>query len=350
MKEYEKIYNEMCKELSERCGTAINSGGDMALRLAAVAMQLESLWAQAEWTKNQCFPQTAAGEYLDLHAASRGLERKPPSCASGFIRFETDEPRQYALSIPAGTICMNAAGAEFAVEADCAIDAGESFCLAPAAAKQSGSRGNAPAASINLMALAPVGIVRCFNPDAFAGGSDGETDEELRRRVTESFASLPNGSNRAYYQAVALDTEGVAAACVIPRRRGTGTVDVVIAGARGIPAQRVIDSVFQRLSEEREICVDIKVLAPQPVQIPVSVTIEAEKDYEPSELAARVKAALEAHFDGKLLGKKLLLAKLGSVVFDVEGLANYSFSLPSADVEIECDQLPVAGEIVVTWR
>lgn len=345
-----EIYTEMCKELSQRCKTPVNNGGEMALRLSAVAAQLESLWAQAEWTKNQCFPQTASGNYLDLHAAARGLERNPPCCAIGVLRFETDEPRQHALNIPMGTICLNAAGAEFIVSVDCTIAAGALYCEAPAKARQSGVCGNVPAESVNLMALAPVGIVRCFNAEAFSGGSDGETDEALRKRVIESFASLPNGSNRAYYQAVALDTEGVAAACVIPKRRGAGTVDLVVSGVSGAPSQETIDEVFQRLFMEREICVDIKVLAPAEVEVPVSVTVEPERDYDASEVAVRTKAALEAYFDGRLLGKKVLLAKLGSVVFGVEGVANYSFSQPAADVEINCDQLPVMGAITVVGR
>ena len=347
MKGYEEIYGEMKEALAQKSGTAIPDGGDMALRLAAVAAELESLWAQAEWTRRQCFPQYAAGEFLDRHAQMRGLSRGAAGRATGTMRFETDEARGQAIIIPAGTVCLNAAGSEFLTDEAAELAAGELFCTVKATAREAGSAGNVPAESVTFMALRPAGVSRCFNPGAFGGGSDGESDEELRARVLESYKSLPNGSNRSYYETVALETEGVAAAMVVPKVRGVGTADVYIAGKAGLPDGDTVAAVEARLEQEREICVDIRVAAPETVSVPVSVSIEVSEEGDSESVCAAVKAALEGYFDGRLLGKNVLLAKLGSVVFGVEGVENYSFTAPSADVEIAQNQLPVAGEITV---
>ncbi len=94
MKEMNEIYSEMVEGLERKTGVCLSGGGEMALRLYAVAAELSSLWAQVEWTKSQSFPQTASGENLDLHAYARGLERTASVAASGNIRFETDEIRR----------------------------------------------------------------------------------------------------------------------------------------------------------------------------------------------------------------------------------------------------------------
>lgn len=350
MKGYEEIYAQMKRSLEEKTGVAIPDGGDMALRLAAVAAELESLWAQTDWTKKQCFPQLAAGEYLDRHAQMRGLSRGAPGRARGIMRFETDEVRDKSVNVPAGTVCLSAAGREFLTDEETEIPAGAQFCTVSATAREAGSAGNLPAESVSYLALSPVGISRCFNPDAFGGGTDGEDDEELRARVLESYKSLPNGSNRSYYQTVALETDGIAAVTVIPKARGLGTVDVIVAGEAGLPGSEAVSAVLSRLSAEREICVDIQVRAPETVSVPVTVAVNISEEAEPQTVLAAVKAALEDYFSGRLLGRDVLLARLGAVILGVEGAENYSFSLPAADVSISADELPVAGTITVTER
>ncbi len=228
------------------------------------------------------------------------------------------------------------------------IRAGEQYCLAPATARAGGKTGNVPENSVVFMSLAPVGVVKCYNPTAFSGGADTEGDEPLRARVLASYASLPNGSNRAYYESAALDTDGVAAVCVLPKARGLGTVDVIIASQNGIPPAELVACVQSKLEKQREICVDVAVSAPTSVPVPVSVTVAVEEGYTFASVSASVKAALEEYFSGTLLGKNVLRAKLGYVIFGVKGVKNYSISLPGADVSITANQLPVAGTITVT--
>lgn len=348
MKSYEEIYGQMKQALTQKTGTAISEGGDMALRLSAVAAELESLWSQAEWTRRQCFPQYASGDFLDSHAEMRGLCRGAAGRAKGIMRFETDEARTQTIYIPEGTVCLNAAGAEFLTDEQARIEAGALFCTVGATARDAGSSGNAPAESVTYMALAPAGVLRCFNPAAFKGGTDGESDEGLRARVLESYKSLPNGSNRAYYESVALETETIAAAVVIPKARGLGTVDIYVAAETGLPDEAAVAAVAARLEAEREICVDVQVAAPAAVSVPVSVEIEVSENSDFDAVAAEVKAALEAYFSGRLLGKRVLRARLGSVIIGVKGVENYNLLLPSADVEIQKNQLPTAGAITVT--
>lgn len=125
------------------------------------------------------------------------------------------------------------------------------------------------------MAVAPVGVSRCTNPEAFSGGLDAEGDESLRERVLETFRRMPNGANAAFYQQEALSFPEVAAATVVARPRGVGTVDVFLATAAGLPDSGLLEQVAAHLEERREIAVDVQVKAPEVRTVDVSVQVAA---------------------------------------------------------------------------
>lgn len=344
----EEIYQSMKGDVETASGTYINSGGDMALRLYAVAAELYSLSAQGQWLWRQGFPQSATGDSLDSHAELRGLSRRAGTKASGNIRFELAQVRENDIQIPVGTVCVNPAGLEFLTLSEAVIAAGDTRCDVSAQARDLGAAGNVPADSIYQMTLAPVGVSRCYNPSAFSGGTDTESDEMLRSRVLDNFARLPNGSNTAYYEAEAMNTDGVAAVKVLPRARGIGTVDVVIASAEGVPEDGLVLALQEKFEKEREICVDVEVLAPEAVTVDISVDIEVEDGFAAEKVKSDVSAALQAMFSGGLLAKNLYLAKIGSVVFSVSGVRNYAINVPGSDVLISSKELPVKGGISVT--
>ena len=87
MKEMEELYREMLAEFQRLTGTAMTGESDLAVRLYAVAAQVHALYVQGDWVTRQCFPQTAAGEWLDQHARLRGWSGGrpwPPRGSSAF--------------------------------------------------------------------------------------------------------------------------------------------------------------------------------------------------------------------------------------------------------------------------
>ena len=57
---------------------------------------------------------------------------------------------------------------------------------------------------------------------------------------------------------------------------------------------------------------------------------------------------MSGFFSGRLLGKPVLLAELGSRIYDLEGVENYHLLAPTADMAADDTVLPVLGEITVT--
>lgn len=347
MKSIDQIYSEMMAAFTQRSGLEPGSGGDLAVRLYAVAAQVHALYLQAEWTQRQCFPQSATGQFLDYHAALRGVERKGAVRATGVLRFSVSGPSSAPLSVPAGTVCMTAGLIRFETLEDAVLKTGNTFVDVPAQAVSPGAAGNVAAGTILTMAVAPTGVAACSNPSAFSGGVDDENDDDLRVRILDTYRRLANGANAAFYYQQAMSFEEVAAATVEPRARGIGTVDVVIATAAGVPPQELLERVQSYFDEVREIAVDVSVLSPVPQSVNVSVKIQTADNYDQSSVVERVKNTVQSMFNGEFLGKNVLLAELGSVIFDVEGVENYSILSPAADITVSHQTLPVLGSIQV---
>lgn len=347
MKSVEELYQEMTRDFAGRTGVTMVDSCDLAARMYALAAQIYALQVYSDWVRRQCFPQTAMGENLDHHARMRSLERKGATCAEGMVRFFAGESSEVVRTIPAGTVCMTPGLVRFETQQPGLLQGGEMWVDVPVKALEAGAGGNVAAGTVTEMAVAPVGIVSCTNLAGFSGGVEQEDDESLRQRVLYSFRYLPNGANAAYYRQLAMADDEVAAAVVVPRPRGVGSVDVVVASHAGVPGVELLSRLQEALDKEREIAVDLVVRAPETVEVNVAVEIAVKNGYEGEIVCERVKNALHDYFSGEILGQDVLLAKLGSVIYGCEGLENYRIILPGEDMAVEKDQLPVLGTLSV---
>ena len=174
MKTMQEIYGQMLAAVEEKSGFSMDDNCDLAVRLYAAAAQLESLYAYADWTRRQAFPQSAAGEYLDQHAALWGLSRTQAACAAGTLRLYVPQALPAAVTVPADSVFSTAAGVRYALCTACTISAGATYGEAAAVCLQAGSVGNAAAGTIDTLIEAPVHISAVTNPAPFTGGADAE--------------------------------------------------------------------------------------------------------------------------------------------------------------------------------
>lgn len=343
----EEIYQGLASEFQAQTGQTAGGSSELAVRFYAVAAQIYSLYVQAEWTRRQCFPQTAQGEDLDKHAKLRGVTRRKATRAVGTVRFYVDESRETDTEVPEGTVCMTAGGLRFVTDRGGMIPAGEACCEVPVTAVEAGAAGNVGQGTIVYMALPPMGVVACANPEALSNGQDEESDEELRLRVLATFQRLANGANNAFYRQAAMSFDGVAAVTVLPRNRGVGTVDVVPAAQGGVPDQALLDALQAHFDRVREIACDVKVLAPAAETVNVSVKLWAREDRSFDAAAAAVRQRLEGWFNGERLGQPLPRAQLISLIYSVDGVANCRLMEPEADLPVDGVTLPVLGALTM---
>ena len=348
MKEWTEIYEQMRGTFAQRAGFVPSEGCDSAVRLYALAAELQSLLMQADWVLDQSFPQTAQGMYLDYHAETRGITRGAAEKAAGVIRFAAADKVTAACPIEKGTVCMTAEGVRFETTEDAAIAVGSQWADVPAQAVEAGAGGNVIAGTVTLLSAMPVGVVQCTNPAAFSGGCDAESDEALRGRVLASYQRLPNGANAAYYEQEAMRYPGVAAAKAVGRARGIGTVNVVIATHAGVPDAALLAAVETDLQKKREIAVDVKVLAPTVETVAVTAALKAAPGYTFAEVKAGAQSALETLFTGGLLGKSVTTARLLTLLCGVEGVENVHLTAPAADVAVGSTELPMLGTVTIS--
>lgn len=347
MRTLDEIYKALKEDFYSAGGPVLAEGGDMSLRLMAVAAEIFSLEAQCDYVLRQAFPQTAAGEALDRHAQVRALQRREAAKAGGVLRFYTAQAAVTELTVAAGTQCLNAAGAAFVTTEEGTIAVGDTYCDVAAEAVEPGEAGNAAAGTIVYIRLAPAGVSSVRNPKEFSGGSDAESDDELRERVLASYRRLPNGANVSYYESLVLGVGGVEKVVVLPRNRGRGTVDIVFSVNGGVPSETLVEQVRSLVQEQREICVDVLVTAPEIAEVDISAEISVAEGYDFESVAAAAEEAVKEYFGGQRLGEGVYLARLYSIFMGVEGVENCAIALPGADIAAVKNVLPVLGQLSI---
>ena len=348
MKSYETILVEMAQRYRELSGHAPEDASDIGIRLKVLAAQVWELWQRCDWMWRQLLPDTATGDYLEYHAATRGLTRKPAVRAVGTLTFSRAVQASYDTAIPAGTLCaIRGAGRYRTTEAG-VIPAGSLSVTVAAEAEEGGEDGNASAGTVTLLVSPPAGITGVVNPGPFEGGADEESDDALRARLLASYQAISNGANAAFYYDEAMKVEGVGDCAVIPRMSGSGTVGVIVTGREGQLPEGTLQALEAHLDRVREIGVDVTVanatLLPQTVAIAIKPV--EEDGYDALETA--VETAVEAAFDGMRIGQPLLLGKLAGVLAGVPGLYNFAITAPAADQAADADERITLGTLTLS--
>ena len=133
----------------------------------------------------------------------------------------------------------------------------------------------------------------------------------------------------------------------MPRSRGIGTVDVVVATLSGQPDEELLGQLQEYFQSRREIAVDVKVLAPEALTVNVSIQVKAKEGADQETVEQAVEEEVRRWFSGERLGRNVLLAQLGSVIYSCENVENYAILSPAADQAVELDQLPTLGTLTV---
>ena len=348
MRTIETIYEGLLADFRARVGFTPEAGCDLAVRLWAAAAELQALEMQADWVLDQSFPQTAQGTFLDRHGTMRGLERLKAVRSGGVLRFSVAAAPAMDIAIPAGTVCMTAAEVRVRTTEDAVLAAGQLRVEVPAEAVEPGSSGNLVPGTVRFLTACPVAVTAVNNLRAFTGGTDEEDDEAFRARILESYQRLPNGANTAWYEATAMGHPGVTAAKAVGRAEGPGTVNVYVTGEGGLPGEELLAGLQAEFREKREIAVTVKALAPTSKTVDVSVQVAPREGADKAAVLSSARKAVTDFFSGRLLGRAVLLAELGSRLYELEGVENYRFTAPAEDIPADSTVLPVLGTLRVT--
>jgi uncharacterized phage protein gp47/JayE len=346
---YDQILLRMQEKYRELTGFGADDASDIGIRLKVLAGEAAALYGRVAELQKNTFPQTAAGGSLDLHAETRAIARKPAAAAKGVLRFSRETAAGYDISLPGGILCSTRGEPQihFVTTEDAVLPAGETWADIPAEAAEPGESGNVASGNVCLLITGALGITGVRNPAAFSGGAGRESDDALRARLLHSYANISNTTNRAFYYDAAMSHGDVVSANVLPRRRGRGTVDVVIACHSPAEAPAAAAQLAARLSGEKEINVDVAVSPAIADTTDLRAAIRLEEGADPGIVKAAVTERLRAWLASHKVGEPLLLARLGRELLGVEGLYNYRILAPAADLATAEDHVIRPGVITI---
>ena len=350
MQTYDEILNKMTEKYTELSGVTPDENSDIGIRLRVLAGEIYSNLVNAQWLKRQMFVSTADGEYLDMHAAQRGLERRNATGSEGYVTFSVNEALEEDISIPKGTVVATFASLlRFRTTHDAVLAAGGLSVDVKAESVGQGREYNVIKNQISVMVTAPAGIDEVINSEAFSGGCDVESDQSLRERIEKTIKFPQNGANCAYYETKAQSVSGVSSAGAVPRARGAGTVDVYIAAQGSVVSDDVLNEVQALLSKAREVNVDVLVKKAQPSAVDFYIEIDIKEGYAYSDVRKRVIDNISDFISERGTGGEVLMCQVGECVYHTEGVKSFNF-VPqvNSDFKSSKDLFPVAGIINVT--
>lgn len=346
---YNDILSRMQDKFKDLSGYSADEASDIGIRLKVLAGEIYSSYTNLEFIKTQMFPQTATGTYLDMHAMQRGLQRIGATKSSGTLTFSRAENILYDVTIPKGTVCATAQinGVRYVTLEDAYIASGQSSVSVPAESETAGSIANALKSAITVMVTPPAGISAVTNESAFVGGSDSESDDDLRQRLLYSYKNISNGSNCAFYRDIALGFDDVYSVSVINRPNGSGTVDIYVANNGAVLESNKMSEIQSKINSLKEINVNAQVKAPALVSVSITLNIVVKDGYDSNTVKANCEANIANYFSTLKIGQDVFLADIANVVYNTEGIINYQFT-NFTDRSISDVQLATLGTTTIT--
>ena len=311
----------------------IGTDSDNYVRSAAVASAIEGLYQKQAWLYRQIFPDTADEEELVHAAAIRGVFRKDPVAATGTA----------ALKGTAGVELLLGATLKHVVT-------GELFTAK--VSSKIGTDGTAPilieaqtvGAALNDLSGALIITSPPLGMDANAtfigkttGGEDQEKIESLLARYLDILQSPPAGGASYDYRRWALEIEGVAGALVIPRRRGGGTVDIVITATSGIPSAEVITACKAHIESLCSVIADVWVYAPTIRTVDAAAKIELAPGFTMADVQTEAQKAYNIFLGALQPGDVLKRSQIEAMINNLAGVLDRAVTTPAGNVKASDD-------------
>jgi uncharacterized phage protein gp47/JayE len=307
-----------------------------------------------DWLALQLLPDTAETEWLDRHGdiwltnADGTTGRKAATLASGTANFTSDIA---GLVIPQGTQLTSTANIAYETTEQ-AITGPATLIPVPIRALDPGSAGNLPAGSpLAITTTVPPNVSGAASVVMLDGGTDEETDDELRIRVLKRIRQPPQGGAFYDYEHWALAVPGCTRAWCAPLEMGMGTVttrvmfDDLRVDNDGFPLYQDLAAVTDYIDSVRPVAVkDFWVLAPLKQRIEAYIN-----DLTPD--TAEIRAAIELSLQKMLFnfakpGQTIYAAWKYQAINNTPGVISFAMATALDDIMLSPGHMAVLGDIV----
>lgn len=320
-----------------------------------------SVYGYADWIARMGVPFTATDEFLEAWAALVGIYRKDATPASGFARFSGTP----TTILPSGTSLVLQGGTPYETTADGTVDATGSATV-PFVALVYGSATNCDDGTPIALATPITGINGSgVTVGPTTGGTDQETNDELRSRMLQRYRDPPQGGAATDYIEWAEEVPGCTRAWVLPGGWGPGTVVVypmfddnahggfpqgtdgcATDETRGPTAAGDQLAVADHIYPVQPVTALVYVAAPTPHPIDVAL-YTLDPDTEDTRTA--IVAALDDMFANVAeIGGTIYPSDIYEAILATPGVVHFTVASPAAPVQVPMGELPVMGNLTVT--
>ncbi|MQB17504.1 phage tail protein [Pseudomonas lactis] len=311
----------------------IGPDSDNYVRSAAVASAIEGLYQKLAWLYRQIFPDTADEEELIHSAGLRGVFRKDPVAATGTAALKGTSGVELLIG---ATLRHVVTGELFTAKTSAKIGTnGTAMVLVEA--QTVGVALNDITGDL-VLTSPPLGMDSSATfTGKTTGGEDEEKIESLLARYLDILRSPPAGGADYDYRRWALEVEGVADAKVIPKRRGGGTVDVVITASNGTPSAKVIAACLTHIQSLCSVIVDVWVYAPTIRTVDSTAKIELAPDFTMADVQAAAQKAYSILLGALKPGESLKRSQIEAMINNLAGVLDRSVTTPTGNVQASND-------------
>lgn len=186
-----KAFQDKKSELTNTT-VVLQPADDQSIMLSAAATYMEWIMEHVQAAGEQTMLKDTWGEAEENKAAMVGLSRKDATAATTTLRFTLSEARDTVTSIPEGSTVSSTNGEIYFETTEYAeIPIGETSVDVPAECTLTGVIGNGyEAGSINSMTDIIAYVESVANTTTSAGGTDAESDDDLKERIFLAPSSL----------------------------------------------------------------------------------------------------------------------------------------------------------------
>lgn len=316
-------------------------------------------------------PDWSYGQYLDEHAKTRKITRRAATAATGEITITGKAD----TAIPAGSLFSTASvnnepSVDYEVMESVTIPESGSI-TAEVQCTQTGIVGNTGANTIVLVSSRNTGITAVTNEKAFTGGTEEESDDSLRARISAYDKSQDNSFTgcAADYKRWALEVNGVGDATVISAQDDTGLVTIILTDTNGDPATENLctlvynhimspDAAGERLAPVNAY---LSVLPPSTIAIGIKATIELKENATIESVRNALLTNMAKYLPEAMEAKEVKYSRVWAVLSSTEGVNDFSglqigqksgttVTYGTSNIAITSSELPtiVADDLILT--
>ncbi len=300
-------------------------GSDTWNFVSPTALEIAQQYTKLDQIRKKVFIKDGYDECLDIRVNEFGVYRKEGTRAIGEVIFEGSK----GTKIGNGTL-ISFNDLQYVVIKDIILSDNIQDNRSPVEALSIGSKYNLLANTGFKVVDDIMNVKKIYNESNFEGGTEIETDDELRERYELVMDNIATSGNEAHYKIWAMEVQGVYNAQVTPRWNGGGTVKILIYGQNN---QTVDDTVLQRCIEHieslRPTGAEITVVTPKPFDINVSATLKIQEGYSIENIREQFILTMnEYSIENRT---EIVYLKVLSIILGIEGVHDLSNLLINGD-------------------